>query len=145
MKTFASHSTDETRQIAAAFVQELKAPALIRLHGDLGAGKTCFVQGMAEALGWDRAVTSPTYGLVQEFTTQPPFIHADLYRLTHPNEIWELGLDEWMEEDALIAVEWSERVPDFWPAEAWQVELTATAGAENSRQIRIWQGDVNAG
>jgi tRNA threonylcarbamoyladenosine biosynthesis protein TsaE len=140
MKLLTSQTPEETRQIAANFVQGLEAPALIRLHGDLGAGKTCFVQGMAEALGWTRAVTSPTYGLVQEFGTSPPFIHADLYRLSHPHEIWALGLDEWMEEAALIAVEWSERVPNFWPADAWHVELTATPGAETQRQIRIWQG-----
>lgn len=145
MKTFISHSSEETREIATAFVQGLQAPALIRLLGDLGAGKTCFVQGLAAGLGWNRAVTSPTYGLVQEFSTQPPLIHADLYRLTQAHEIWELGLEEWMEEEALIAVEWSERVPDFWPADAWWVELMSTDDSENERQIRIWQGEAYAG
>lgn len=139
MKMLHSHSAGETREIAGDFVRGLRAPALIRLQGDLGAGKTCFVQGIAEALGWTGAVTSPTYGLVQSFATRPPLVHADLYRLTHPQEIWDLGLDEWMEETALIAVEWSERVPDFWPADAWWVELR-TEGLSTARQIRIWQG-----
>ncbi|MGA0333883.1 MAG: tRNA (adenosine(37)-N6)-threonylcarbamoyltransferase complex ATPase subunit type 1 TsaE, partial [Kiritimatiellia bacterium] len=98
---------------------------------------TCFVQGMAEGLGWEGAVTSPTFGLVQEFRTHPRLIHADLYRLEDPAEIWSLGLDEWLEEEAVLAVEWSERVKNFWPADAWQVEILISPRDCDHREIRI--------
>jgi tRNA threonylcarbamoyladenosine biosynthesis protein TsaE len=140
LKTYLSHSANETRAYGADFVKMLGSHAVIRLSGDLGAGKTCWVQGMAEGLGWTDAVTSPTYGLVQEFQTQPPLIHADLYRLTESKQIWDLGLDEWMDDEALVAVEWSERVPDFWPADAWHVQLNPIPGNEQQREICIWQG-----
>lgn len=141
MKTLYSSSPDETRRLAGDFVKSLSVPAVIRLRGDLGTGKTCFVQGMAEGLGWTGPVTSPTYSLVQEFRTEPPLIHADLYRLTDPSGIWGLELDNWMEDDALVAVEWSERVPDFWPGDAWHVEISTPPGKQNAREIRIRRGE----
>lgn len=125
--------------MGAAFAKTLGKTAVVRLSGDLGAGKTCWVQGMAEGLGWEESVTSPTYGLVQEFQTQPPLIHADLYRLTTPSQIWDLGLDDWLEEEAIIAVEWSERVGDFWPADAWHVEFHPQKDDETKREILIWR------
>ncbi len=143
MKTFQSASPSETRNYASEFVKSLGQHAVILLGGDLGAGKTCFVQGMAEGLGWTGPVTSPTYGLVQEFRCSPPLIHADLYRLNTPSQIWDLELDAWLEEEALVAVEWSERVPDFWPADAWHVDLLAVAGEESGREIRIWRKEKN--
>lgn len=143
MKTFQSSSPSETRIHASEFVKSLGQQAVILLGGDLGAGKTCFVQGMAEGLGWTGPVTSPTYGLVQEFRCSPPLIHADLYRLNTPSQIWDLELDAWLEEEALVAVEWSERVPDFWPADAWHVDLLAIAGEESHREIRIWRREKN--
>jgi len=139
VKTLISESSSQTRHIAEEFARNLEPPAVICLHGDLGAGKTCFVQGLAKGLGWEEGVTSPTFGLVQEFRTQPPLIHADLYRLNHPSEIWSLGLEEWLEEDAIVAVEWSERVKDFWPDDAWQVEICALENAGNIREIRMWR------
>lgn len=140
MKTISTGSPAETRQIAAEFVQTLGKKAVLLLGGDLGAGKTCFVQGLAEGLGWTDPVTSPTYGLVQEIHCNPPLIHADLYRLTEPSQIWDLELDSWMEDEALVAVEWSERIPDFWPAAAWHVDLSAVPGDESLREIKIWGG-----
>ncbi|MEX2607405.1 MAG: tRNA (adenosine(37)-N6)-threonylcarbamoyltransferase complex ATPase subunit type 1 TsaE [Kiritimatiellia bacterium] len=141
MKTRQSESPGDTRRIGTEFVQSLHPGSVVRLLGDLGAGKTCFVQGMAEGLGWTGPVNSPTYGLVQEYETSPPLVHVDLYRLTDPKHIWDLGLEEWLDEDAILAVEWSGRVPDFWPGDAWRVELTGTPDPEMQRCIRIWQGE----
>ncbi|WFB35442.1 tRNA (adenosine(37)-N6)-threonylcarbamoyltransferase complex ATPase subunit type 1 TsaE [Kiritimatiellota bacterium B12222] len=139
MNIFRSTSAEETRKIAASFAKTLGHQAVLLLHGDLGAGKTCFVQGLAEGLGWEGVVTSPTYGLVQELGGTPPLVHADLYRLTEASQVWGLGLDEWMEDEAIVAVEWSERVQNFWPADAWQIELKAVAGHENARDICMWR------
>jgi len=135
-----SRSPEETRRLAAAFVRSLEGGAVVRLFGDLGAGKTCFVQGMAEALGWEGAVTSPTYALVREYETEPPLVHADLYRLMDPEGVWELELEEAMDAGALVAVEWSERAPRFWPSDAWEVCFSASSEAMERREITIERG-----
>ncbi|MDA3873055.1 MAG: tRNA (adenosine(37)-N6)-threonylcarbamoyltransferase complex ATPase subunit type 1 TsaE [Kiritimatiellae bacterium] len=142
MKALQSESPEDTRRIGEELVTSLSPGSVVRLHGDLGAGKTCFVQGMAEGLGWTGPVNSPTYGLIQEYKTTPPLVHVDLYRLTDPEQIWDLGLEEMLEDKAIVAVEWSERVPDFWPRDAWQVELTGTPDLETQRSIHMWRGDI---
>lgn len=141
MRTLPSESPEDTRGIGKELVPSLRSGCVVLLLGDLGSGKTCFVQGLAEGLGWKGPVNSPTYGLVQEYETTPPLVHVDLYRLTDPEQIWDLGLEDWLEEKAIVAVEWSERVPDFWPRDAWRVELTGAPERESRRRIRLWQGD----
>lgn len=130
----------ETRALAAEFVHSLPEGAVVLLQGDLGAGKTAFVRGMLEGLGWQGAVTSPTYTLMQEYPTEPPLVHADLYRLEDPDEVWGLDLEPYLESRDLFAVEWSERVPGFWPADAWRVDIRPVEGFPEMREIQITQG-----
>jgi tRNA threonylcarbamoyladenosine biosynthesis protein TsaE len=132
-----SGSEADTRRIAATFVRELPEGVVVRLWGDLGAGKTAFVRGMLEGLGWEGPVTSPTYTLVQEYDTDPPLVHADLYRLQDPEDVWDLELDAFIESRDLLAVEWSERVPSFWPADAWHVRIAPLEGAPGRREITM--------
>ena len=134
-----SESEADTRRVAAAFARELQEGAVVRLWGDLGAGKSAFVRGMLEGLGWEGAVTSPTYTLVREYATEPPLAHADLYRLRDPEEVWDLELDAYLESRDLFAVEWSERVPAFWPADAWNVRLEPVAGSPERREITFFR------
>ena len=105
-----SESELETRKLAGDFARELRAGDVVALEGDLGAGKTVFVRGMAEGLGADpRAVASPTFALVHEYACPPPigrFVHLDLYRLdADERELEELGLPEILT-GAVTAVEW---------------------------------------
>lgn len=139
-RTALSRSPEETRILAAAFVRDLAVPAVVRLFGELGAGKTCFVQGMAEGLGWEGAVNSPTYTLVREYPTSPRLAHADLYRLTHPDEVRDLELEAFLEEPVILAVEWSGRVPGFWPETAWRVDLEALPEDADARKITFSGG-----
>ncbi|MCC5847297.1 MAG: tRNA (adenosine(37)-N6)-threonylcarbamoyltransferase complex ATPase subunit type 1 TsaE [Verrucomicrobia bacterium] len=134
-----SHNPEETRALGAEFVKKCLPGDVVLLHGDLGLGKTCFVQGMAEGLGHGGNVTSPTYALIQEYDTTPPLAHADLYRLESADAIWGLGLDECMDAGMILAVEWSERAPGFWPAYAWHVTL-APGADEHSREIQVCRG-----
>ncbi len=132
-----SHSEADTRALAAALLPHLAPGDVLLLHGDLGAGKSCFVRGLAEALGWNGPVTSPTFSLVQEYPTSPPLVHADLYRLTDPEQVWDTGLGEILDAPLLLAVEWSERVPALWPPHAWHISLLADPDDPDTRRIHI--------
>lgn len=135
--TWITESPEETRNLARRFSQALRGGDVILLQGDLGLGKTCFVQGLAEGLGWQGAVLSPTFALLQEYDTRPPLAHADLYRLDTPEAVYTLGLDELSDNGFILAVEWPNRCPAAWPDTAWQVELSAGSNPENTRTIRI--------
>lgn len=106
-----SNSESDTRAIAAALAPTLAPGAVILLSGDLGAGKTAFVRGLAEGLGLDPDdVTSPTFTLVHEYRGgRLPLIHVDLYRLERA-ELDEIGLDQDLAATGMTAVEWSERL-----------------------------------
>lgn len=134
---YTSNSPEETRDIARNFARDVRGGDVILLEGDLGLGKTCFVQGLAEGLGWEGAVLSPTFAILQEYETQPPLAHADLYRLETPGAVFGLGLEELTESGCVLAVEWPSRCPEAWPHSAWQVVLSAVADHENSRTITI--------
>ena len=106
-----STSVAATEAIGCELVRTLEPGTLILLSGDLGAGKTTFVRGLAQGLGIDPAeVTSPTFTLIQEYQGQGGrLVHADLYRL-RPDEVPDLGLDEYRAAGCLIAVEWPDRL-----------------------------------
>ena len=107
-----SRSEQDTAAIGRELGATLAAGDVVLLHGDLGAGKTAFVRGLAEGLGVLAAVvTSPTFTLVQEYRGgRVALFHVDLYRLNDPREIDDLGLDE-IAEDGVLAIEWAERHP----------------------------------
>ena len=106
-----SHSESETRAIAAALAPTLMPGSVILLSGDLGAGKTAFVRGLAAGLGLDPdEVTSPTFTIVHEYRGgRLPLIHVDLYRLDRA-ELDDIGLDQDLAEEGVTAVEWAERL-----------------------------------
>ena len=131
--TILSSSEEETLAAGEGLGRRLTAGAVVLLFGDLGAGKTAFVRGLARALGVpDDEVTSPTFTLVQEYRGRLTLHHVDLYRL-EPAEVADLGLDELTSGDAVVAIEWAER----WhrpPAGAWEVRLSH-AGDDQRRIV----------
>ena len=129
-----THSEEETTAAGRELAWTLGAGAIVLLSGELGAGKTAFVRGIAEGLGIDPAeVTSPTFTLVQEYRGgRLPLYHVDLYRLK-PAEVDDLGLDE-MTLAGVTAIEWSDRLPRaFEGAIAVRIEL----GDGSTRTIAI--------
>lgn len=104
-----SHSAEETKKIGAKFAQELVSPATIALLGDLGSGKTTFVQGMACGLGVDphAYVNSPTFTIVNEYGR---LIHVDLYRIEGREEVETLSLEEYLAPGNIVVIEWAEKV-----------------------------------
>lgn len=107
---FETRSEAETQEAGAALAARLRPGAWVLLFGDLGAGKTAFVRGMAEGLGVDPGeVSSPTFTLVQEYRGRVPFYHVDLYRVAGV-EVDDLGLEELGAAGGVVAVEWAERL-----------------------------------
>ena len=130
-----SESEQQTRSIAAALARDLRAGAVLLLSGDLGAGKTAFVRGLAEGLGIDPdEVTSPTFTLVHEYRGgRLPLIHVDLYRLDRA-DLDEIGLDSDLAAAGVVAVEWSERLVRAMPGAAI---VTITDRGGDSRSIDV--------
>jgi tRNA threonylcarbamoyladenosine biosynthesis protein TsaE len=123
----------------------LEPGAVVLLYGDLGAGKTAFVRGLAKGLGASPSdVSSPTFTLVQEYPRRGGTLyHVDLYRLA-PAEVEELGLDELISSGGIVAVEWAER----WegrPSDAWEVQIEHRGGDERLIHIGETQGKGRRG
>jgi tRNA threonylcarbamoyladenosine biosynthesis protein TsaE len=131
-----SDSPSDTWKIAAEFFQGLGNPAVIALHGNLGAGKTCFTQGLALAAGVKEPVCSPTYTIISEYRGIVPFYHIDLYRLGGPEEAFDLGLDEYLEAGGITVIEWAERAAELLPPSTIHIRLDR-GDADDQRIIRI--------
>src|SRR5687768_3157196 len=109
--TFTTHSEHETFALGERLAATLQRGAFVLLHGDLGAGKTAFVRGMAAGLGANpEDVSSPTFVLIQHYKGRIPLVHVDLYRLERGAAVDDLGLEE-LAAEAVVAVEWAERLP----------------------------------
>ena len=98
----------------------LPSGTFVALHGDLGAGKTVLVRGIASALGI-REVTSPTFTIVQEYDTTPRLLHFDAYRLSDEDELYAIGFDDYLRQDAILIMEWAELVSNAVPEERLDV------------------------
>ena len=125
MRIVETNSPDETWALAAELADELGPGTVIALHGDLGAGKTCFIQGFAAALGIDEPITSPTYTLIGEYEGRLPLHHIDLYRLSGPVEALGLGLEEYFDADGITAIEWAERAEGLLPPDLLHIRIEA--------------------
>lgn len=116
-------SPEETRIVGAALAPTLLPGDVISLSGDLGAGKTVFVQGLATAMGVDGGVTSPTFTIVHEYEGRYPIIHMDVYRLDSFQEVLDLGFEELLDPQAILLVEWGEAVTPLFPRSYLEIEI----------------------
>ena len=117
-------SVDDTRALAAELAP-LTAPGdLILLAGDLGAGKTAFVQGLARGLGVVEQVTSPAFVLARPYAGRVPLLHLDVYRLDYLQELHDLGITELLDEGGVTVIEWGDVVAPALPADFLEVRIT---------------------
>lgn len=125
-KEFTSHTPEETIAIGKAFSSELKVGDVVCLNGELGAGKTHFVKGIAEGVGLDQnEVHSPTYTLIHEYVGELPIYHFDCYRMASPQEALEIGVEEYFYGDGVCVIEWPERIESLIPPGAIWVDIEA--------------------
>jgi tRNA threonylcarbamoyladenosine biosynthesis protein TsaE len=120
--TLSSSSADETRRIGEALGGLLEVGDVVLLSGQLGAGKTVFVQGLATGLGYEGTVSSKSFVLLGEYAGKITLFHADLYRLDQPEQVEDLALDELIA-DGAVAVEWPERAGSLLPEEHLLVQF----------------------
>lgn len=139
---FESNSTDETIKFAKDLAVKLKAGDIVALTGELGAGKTCFTKGLAEALGVTEYVKSPSFTILNIYNENEkdllPFYHIDLYRIENKLELVDLGLDEYVYGRGVTVIEWAERIEDELPSNTIRVKLFYKS--ETSRSIEINYG-----
>ena len=112
MAEFISHSQLETEEIGQKLAEKLPGGSVVAMYGDLGAGKTAFVRGMAKGMGLSCRVSSPTFTIVNEYLGERELIHFDMYRLSSADELFDIGWEDYLSRGAVCAVEWSENVQD---------------------------------
>ena len=139
MRTAACLSTGENdtvdigRQLGALSA----AGDVFLLSGELGAGKTCFIRGIARGLGVAEYAFSPSFVLVREYRGRLALFHMDFYRLERLGEIADLGIEEYLDGDGVCAIEWAERATGLLPGRHLHIELAYVPGAEENRTVQL--------
>ena len=132
-----ARTAEETREVGEAMSASLRARDAVVLTGELGAGKTTFVQGVARGLGIEDQVSSPTFTLVKEYRGILDIAHVDVYRLERVQDVVDLGLDELGDGEGVLLVEWGDAVEDLLPDERLRVELTTEDLVSDVRRLRV--------
>ena len=135
MQTFISRSEAQTEAIGEQFAKNLADGTVVAMYGDLGAGKTAFVRGMARGMGLTNRVSSPTFTIVNEYCGERELIHFDMYRLNDSDELFDIGWEDYLARGAVCAVEWSEKVDDAFYGDETIVRIEKLGDTE--RKITI--------
>ena len=134
---YVTHSREETEKIGARLAEALTGGTVVAFTGDLGAGKTAFVSGMAHALGVEERVTSPTFTIVNEYEGgRLPLFHFDMYRLDSADELFHIGWEDYLARGGVCAVEWTENVAEAIEDDAVRVSIVRGDG-DDDRIITI--------
>ena len=125
----------ETEAAGERFAASLPGGTVVAMYGDLGAGKTAFVRGMARGMGLDCRVSSPTFTIVNEYLGKRELIHFDMYRLSSADELFDIGWEDYLARGAVCAVEWSENIDDAFDGD--EVILRIEKLGESERRITV--------
>ncbi len=135
---YITNSYEETERAAADFAGTLKGGEVIAMYGGLGAGKTAFVRGMARAIGISSHITSPTFTIVNEYEGRLPLYHFDVYRISDPEELYEIGYDEYIGSDGICVIEWAELIEDILPEQYIRIDIRKnSAMGDDYREITV--------
>jgi tRNA threonylcarbamoyladenosine biosynthesis protein TsaE len=134
-KYIISNSPEETFAFGRTFAERLGEGDCVAISGELGAGKTHFIQGICDLFQCAEQVTSPTFTIINEYNGTLRIAHCDLYRLDAPGEMLDAGLEGVLEEETLVLIEWAEKAIRLLPYPRWEV-LLEHGDEENIRRIR---------
>ena len=135
MTEFITNSELETEQLGERLAKAVSGGAVIAMYGDLGAGKTAFVRGMARGMGLTCRVSIPTFTIVNEYLGERELIHFDMYRLSGAEELFDIGWEDYISRGAVCVVEWSENVQDAFFGD--EIKVTIDKLSDTGRRIRI--------
>ncbi len=140
-KTFYTDSAEKTERLAECLAERL-SPCVIAMTGDLGAGKTAFTRGLARGLGYKGEVSSPTFAIVHEYSGgRLPLYHFDMYRISSWEDLYSCGYFDYIEQEAILSVEWSENIEAALPENCITVDIRK-GESENDRIITVGGVDV---
>jgi len=128
VRVYETASAAETTQLGRTLGERLQPGDTVLLIGDLGAGKTCFIQGLCSGLGVEEPVTSPTFTLINEYQGRQPVAHFDLYRLNDPESVLDIGFDEYVDSNQVCLIEWADKFLEIMPADAIEVRIEIGEG-----------------
>lgn len=134
---FRTYNESETQALAKRLAERLKPGDVILYTGDLGAGKTAFTKGLADFFGSTEQVTSPTFALVNEYPGRVPIIHFDLYRISGFDDLYAIGFFDYLDRGGILAVEWSENVPELETELENVIKIGIEKLGENEREITV--------
>ena len=141
MKTFITNSKEETVALAEKLAGKLNNHDVIFYIGGLGMGKTAFTQGLCNGLGISADVTSPTFAIVNEYHGRPlSLFHFDMYRIENEDQLFNIGFDDYLDYDGVLAIEWSENIENVLPENTIYIDFTLGETA-TERKIEISGGD----
>ena len=141
-RAFVTRSPEETRALGERLGAGLASGTVVACIGELGAGTTCFLQGLARGLGVTSDVTSPTFVLVNHYRGRLPVFHLDAYRTEALTEVLELGLEEMMHGDGVTVIEWADKILPLLPADALMVRIRGLG--EEPRHIEVEEPGAEA-
>lgn len=135
---YKSNSPKETENIAKAFAKKLEKGDVLCLSGDLGTGKTAFVQGLAKGLGITDYINSPTFTIVNCYEGRLPVYHFDVYRIADVEEMYEIGYEEYVYGDGVSVIEWPEMIAEILPEKRYDIKIVKNLDIhENFREITV--------
>ncbi|MFP4563882.1 MAG: tRNA (adenosine(37)-N6)-threonylcarbamoyltransferase complex ATPase subunit type 1 TsaE [Spirochaetia bacterium] len=129
---------EETIRIGEELGKELTPNTVIALHGDLGAGKTTLVKGIARGLNVEEEITSPTFVIISEYPGRLPLFHMDLYRISGIDEFLDLGAEELFYSGGITVIEWSDRIRSILPSDC--IRITITFDSDPAKRIISGEG-----
>ena len=134
--TYLTRTQTETEQLGELVAKALPAGGVVlALYGELGAGKTAFVRGLARGLGVEDEIVSPTFTIVNEYAGSRELFHFDMYRLGGADELFDIGWEDYLSREGVCAVEWSENVPEAFDGS--EIRVTIVKTPENTRRITV--------
>ena len=136
MQEFLSDSESKTKEFAKKLASRLVQGSFLAVYGDLGAGKTAFVKGLAQGFGVTESIVSPTYTILRVYETgRVPLYHFDVYRIADEDELYETGFDEYAAGDGVCVCEWADLIPDALPIPRFDVRIERLS--EMERKITL--------
>jgi tRNA threonylcarbamoyladenosine biosynthesis protein TsaE len=150
MRIYKTNCEEETMDLGSRIGEIADAGSVILLSGDLGAGKTVLARGIARGLGISEPITSPTYTLLNIYQGRLPLYHFDIYRLTQPEDLYDLDFEEYLYGDGVVLVEWPERMGDLFSDECMHISIEKKDGQQRIISIKpvgekylYWEGEMD--